>query len=82
MAEPNPYPLQPSSPTQYTGKSPSATTDEVQRYRDLLGYQTASEDVGLFYQLNQVAGARTEAGVTPGTNDGYNGPLEANSVYA
>lgn len=45
---------------QSTGKSPSATVDEAQKYKDMLGFQAAHADVGLFYQLNQIAAVEPE----------------------
>lgn len=88
----NPYPLQ-HSQDKFTGKSPSATTDEAQRYKDLLGFSAAGEDVGLFYQLNQIAAAEPEE-VEAYTNSGsrqlqnisrygnYAEPIEAGGKYA
>lgn len=49
------YPITQPSMTQSTGRSPSATTDESQKYKNMLGFQAAGEDVGLFYQMNQAA---------------------------
>lgn len=78
----NQYPLKPIAPTAYRGSTPSAVTDQVEQYRNMLGFQAASEDVGLFYQLNQVAGELTaEAGVQGQTVNGRT-PIEANSAYA
>lgn len=56
----NIYPLKAPTPSQSNGKSPSATTDEGQQYKNMLGFQAAGEDVGLFYQLNQAAAAEAE----------------------
>lgn len=75
----NTYPLQ-KVQTQYTGKSPSAVTDQAEAYKNMLGFQAASEDVGLFYQLNRSASAVTSDSYEP---DGVRSrPIEANSVYA
>lgn len=48
------YPLQRQLNTS-TGRSPMAITNEVERYRNMLQADTASVEVGLFYQLNQAA---------------------------
>lgn len=77
----NPWPLQNKGPQQFQDKSPSATTNEVDRYREMLGFQAAGEDVGLFYQLNRNASERDQAG-TPGATSAGTGPIEANSRYA
>lgn len=75
------WPLKRTVPT-YTGKSPSATTDETQAYRDMLGSQAAGEEVGLFYQLNQAALSNTDtASSSTSSSSGFT-PLEANSAYA
>lgn len=89
----NTYPLKPPTPSQASGKSPSATVDESQQYKDMLGFQAAGEDVGLFYQLNQVAAAEPEEPVAY-TNSGsqliknisrygnYSTPIEAGGQYS
>ena len=78
---------------QYTGKSPSATTDDSEGYKNMLGFQAAAEDVGLFYQLNRVASAPPEE-VEAYTNSksrqlqnisrygNYAEPIEAGGVYS
>lgn len=75
----NTYPLKAPTATKYLGKSPSATTDEAAQYKDMLGFQAAGEDVGLFYQLNQVAADKLEASRNIGN---YSGPIEAGGVYS
>lgn len=74
----NTYPLQRNGPTQYTGKSPSAVTDESEKYKSMLGTLAASEDVGLFYQLNAAAPETAQ------TLDqkAAQGPIEAGGMYA
>jgi hypothetical protein len=93
MAQPNgTWPLSHSSNT-FTGKSPSATTDEAQKYKDMLGFQAAGEDVGLFYQLNQTAAAEPEEPVAYGNSKSRQSqnianygndarPIEAGGVYS
>lgn len=66
--------------TQFTGKSPSAVTDESERYKNMLGFQAAGEDVGLFYQLNQAATALKNDTYEP--EAARSRPIEANSAYA
>lgn len=78
----NTYPLKPIEPTQYVGKSPSAVTDQSEAYKNMLGTQAAAEDVGLFYQLNQVATAVTEDAKDQGQTVNGQTPIEANSVLA
>jgi hypothetical protein len=86
------FPLQ-KIQTQYTGKSPSAVTDQAEAYKNMLGFQAAGEDVGLFYQLNQIA-AVPPVEVETYTNSNsrqlqnikrygnYAEPIEAGGVYA
>lgn len=72
------FPLKNTGPTPYTGKSPSAVTNEAQRYKNMLGFQAASEDVGLFYQLNQNAIGNTDIrNIDPAAGR----PIEAGGVY-
>lgn len=77
----NSYPLKAAGVTKYTGKSPSAVTDETAQYKEMLGTLAAGVDVGLFYQLNQSALAREQAEALNGTTTNDRTPLEANSVY-
>lgn len=75
----NTFPLS-KKQTQFTGKSPSAVTDDSEGYKNMLGFQAAGEDVGLFYQLNRSAAAVTSDTYEP---DGVRSrPVEANSAYA
>jgi len=78
----NTYPLKPIAPTQYKGTSPSAVTDESAEYKEMLGFQAASVDVGLFYQLNQSAQALSEAETANGSTVNGQTPIEANAMYA
>ncbi len=77
----NTYPLQRSGASQYTGKSPSAVTNQAEQYKNMLGSQVASEDVGLFYQLNNAAGANQETAQSLDRKI-YGGPVEAGGQYA
>lgn len=76
------YPLKPITPTAYRGNTPSAVTDQVEQYRNMLGSQAAGEDVGLFYQLNQVASELTSNAQLQGQTVDGRTPIEANSAYA
>lgn len=78
----NTYPLKPITATQFKGTSPSAVTDESDKYKNMLGFQAASVDVGLFYQLNQSALAATSEAVANGGAVNGRAPVEANSTYA
>lgn len=78
----NSYPLKPIEATQYLGKSPSAVTDESAKYKAMLGFQAASADVGLFYQLNQSAAAVSESEAANGNTVNGQTPIEANAMYA
>lgn len=75
------YPLKRNGVAPYTGKSPSAVTDEAARYKEMLGFQAAGEDVGLFYQMNQVATSIAESATTSATNARSTGPVEAGGQY-
>ncbi|ABY62866.1 hypothetical protein ST201phi2-1p033 [Pseudomonas phage 201phi2-1] len=78
----NTYPLKPLAATQYKGTSPSAVTDEAAKYKDMLGFQAASVDVGLFYQLNQAATGVSEVETANGSTVNGQTPIEANAMYA
>lgn len=78
----NTYPLKPLQPSQYKGTSPSAVTDESAKYKDMLGSQAASVEVGLFYQLNRAAAAAAEDSVANGSSVNGRLPVEANATYA
>lgn len=78
----NTYPLKPIQPTKPLGRSPMAVTNEADQYKKFLGTQVASVEVGLFYQLNQVAGDVTEEAKMQGQTANGRTPIEANSAYA
>ncbi|ARV76652.1 hypothetical protein PHABIO_21 [Pseudomonas phage Phabio] len=52
------------------------------RYKNMLGFQAAGPNIGLFYQLERNA-AETEASKDQKLSkyDGYNGPVEAGGIY-
>lgn len=75
------YPLKPYEPTKFRDSSPSAVTSEVGHYKSMLGYQTASVDVGLFYQLNDVAREITGEAKLQWQTAGGLTPIEANTTY-
>lgn len=88
----NTYPMS-KKQTQFTGKSPSAVADDSEGYKNMLGFQAAGEDVGLFYQLNQIAAAppvEVEAYTNSNSRQlqnisrygNYSTPIEAGGVYS
>lgn len=74
------YPIKTPTLTQSKGRSPSATTDESQKYKDMLGFQAAGEDVGLFYQMNQAAIGNQDMSAVDERSSFR--PVEANGQYA
>jgi len=66
----------------------------AERYKDLLGFQAAGQDVGLFYQLEQGAQAVEKDEIGNYTNSGsdqiknisrygnYSSPIEAGGQYS
>lgn len=74
------YPMAPPTMTQSTGRSPSATTDESQKYKNMLGFQAAGEDVGLFYQMNQAAIGNQDMSAVDERSSFQ--PVEAGGQYA
>lgn len=76
------YPLKSFEPTKPRGMSPMAIANESESYRAMLGTLAAGVEVGLFYQLNQVADSISEDAKMQGQTVNGRTPIEANSAYA
>lgn len=77
---PSAFPL--NNADQMSTNSQQSADQLAARYKNMLGFQAAGQNVGLFYQLERNA-ADTEANKDQKLSnyDNYNGPVEAGGVY-